>query len=67
VTKDGAEPEFFRAWDRAAAFLQARRVFSGEGGVMGLAAACAGWAVNYTVLARGMRVERHEGGGPKPA
>lgn len=67
VTKDGREDRFFRAWDRAAAFLQARRVFSGEGGVMGLAAACAGWTVDYTVLARAMRVEHHEGGGPKPA
>lgn len=67
VTKDGREDRFFRAWERAARFLQDREVFSGEGGVMGIAAACAGWSVDYAVLARTLRIEHHEGGGPKTA
>ena len=47
VTKDGRESRFFTAWSLAADFLQARNVYSGEGGVIGLAAAYAGWGVNY--------------------
>lgn len=65
VTKDGDEPRFFSAWGRAAEVLQRRGVFSGEGGVIGLAAACAGWAVDYEVLAPVAALVRHEGGGPK--
>ena len=65
VTKDGREARFFAAWDRAAEFMQAREVFSGEGGVIGLAAACAGWTVHYDALADISRSLRHEGGGPK--
>lgn len=65
VTKDGGESDFFTAWDRAAKFLQARGVFSGEGGVIGLAAACAGWTVHYEALADIGQLLRHEGGGPK--
>jgi hypothetical protein len=65
VTRDGREPEFFAAWERAAQFLQARGVYSGEGGVVGLAAACAGWTVDYEALAGVASVIHHEGGGPK--
>jgi hypothetical protein len=65
VTKDGNEERFFAAWDRAVAFLEAREVFSGEGGVIGLAAAYAGWTVNYAALAPFYALIKHEGGGPK--
>jgi hypothetical protein len=67
VTKDGREPAFFDAWDRAAAFLQARGVYSGEGGVLGLAAACAGWTVDYDAIVALDAVMQHEGAGPKGA
>jgi hypothetical protein len=67
VTKDGREACFFAAWSRAAAFMQARGVFSGEGGVIGLAAACAGWTVDFEALDSIYRAIRHEGGGPKSA
>ena len=64
ITKDGREGTFFDTWGRCAEFLQARG-FSGEGGVLGLAAAIAGWSVDYeAVIAIGAAV-RHEGGGPK--
>ena len=43
ITKDGRESAFFDAWGRAAAFLQGREVYSGEGGVLGLAPPCARW------------------------
>lgn len=67
VRKDGAEGRFLDAWGRAADFMQARGVFSGEGGVMGLAAACAGWTPDEEALAvMGVSVW-HEGGGPKDA
>jgi len=67
VTRDGREADFFETWGEAAGFLQARSVFSGEGGVLGLAAAGAGWTVNFTAVAGiGASVE-HEGGGPKTA
>jgi hypothetical protein len=65
VTKDGREDRFFSAWDKAAGFLQRREVFSGEGGVIGLAAACAGWSVNYEAIEPLAAVLKHEGGGPK--
>ena len=67
VTKDGRESGFFAAWGRAAEFLQARGVYSGEGGVVGLAAAYAGWTVDYEALARIASVIQHEGEGPKGA
>ena len=56
VTKDGRESAFFDAWGRAAAFLQARGVYSGEGGVLGLAAAYAG------LDGRLRRARRHRAG-----
>jgi hypothetical protein len=65
VTKDGNERQFFSAWGRAADAMQEGGVFSGEGGVIGLAAACAGWAVDYEVLVPLAALVRHEGGGPK--
>jgi hypothetical protein len=65
VTKDGREQDFFDAWGLAAEFLQARGVFSGEGGVLGLAALCAGWTLDYEAVAGIGAAVRHEGGGPK--
>ena len=65
VTKDGREAGFFEAWARAADFLHAREVFTGEGGAIGLAAAYAGWTVDYTRLRRLAAATRHEGYGPK--
>ena len=67
VTKDGCESRFFEAWASGADFLQERGVYSGEGGVIGLAAACAGWAVDYNALRKIAASIRHEGGGPKSA
>jgi hypothetical protein len=65
ATKDGSEAEFIGAWGRAAEFLQARGVYSGEGGVVGLAAAFVGWTVDYEALAGFTSVIEHEGAGPK--
>jgi hypothetical protein len=65
ITRDGRESLFFKAWAEGANFLQARGVYSGEGGVIGLAAACAGWTVDYEVLNSLANSIMHEGGGPK--
>lgn len=65
VTKDGREAKFFDAWGVGADFLQTRGVYSGEGGVIGLAAAHTGWAVDYDYLAAFGSAIQHEGGGPK--
>ena len=65
VTRDGREARFFEAWSLAADFLQARGVYSGEGGVIGLAAAYAGWSVDYDALTTIAASIQHEGGGPK--
>jgi len=65
VTRDGREALFFDAWGRAADFMQQRGVYSGEGGVIGLSAACAGWAVDYDAVLPIDAMVRHEGGGPK--
>jgi hypothetical protein len=65
ITKDGNESVFFETWSRAAEFLQSKEVFSGEGGVIGLAAACAGWTVNYNSLTKLAASMHHEGRGPK--
>lgn len=67
VTQDGRESRFFTAWSIAADFLQARGVYSGEGGVIGLAAAYAGWSVDYDALTDLADSIRHEAGGPKNA
>ncbi len=65
ITKDGSEKKFFEAWGRAAELLQREGEFSGEGGVIGLAAVCAGWTVDYETMGKLARAIRHEGGGPK--
>ena len=65
VTKDGNESRFFEAWERGAEFLHSREVFTGEGGVIGLAAACAGWTVDYRRLIKLAGATQHEGQGPK--
>jgi hypothetical protein len=65
VTKDGRESRFFEAWATAANFLQLRSVYSGEGGVIGMAAAHAGWNVDYEALTGIAAAIQHEGGGPK--
>ena len=65
VTKDGNESKFFEAWARGAEFLHSRNVFTGEGGVIGLAAVCAGWTVDYKTLTKLAAATRHEGLGPK--
>jgi hypothetical protein len=66
VTKDGNESKFFEAWQRGAKFLQERGIFTGEGGVIGLSAAYAGWTVNYKSLTKLVAATKHEAGGPKP-
>lgn len=65
VTRDGRESSFFAAWERGADFLQSGGVYSGEGGVIGLAAAHAGWNVDYEALTALAASIQHEGGGPK--
>jgi hypothetical protein len=45
--------------------MQEREVFSGEGGCIGLAAAIAGWTVNYDAVTSFGATLQHEGGGPK--
>ena len=66
VTRDGNESKFFDTWERGAKFLHERSIFSGEGGVIGLGAVCAGWTVDYTTLTKLVAATKHEGGGPKP-
>lgn len=65
VTKDGNEKKFFEAWARGAELLQSEGLFTGEGGVIGLAAVCARWTVDYEKLGKLARKMQHEGGGPK--
>ena len=65
ITKDGNEGKFFEAWERGAELLQRDGLFTGEGGVIGLAAVCAGWTVDYQTLGKLARKLQHEGGGPK--
>jgi hypothetical protein len=67
ATRDGREASFFEAWERGADLFQGERVFSGEGGVIGLAAAFAGWSVDYSALAGVAGAIEHESGGPKEA
>jgi hypothetical protein len=65
LTKDGRESEFFEAWSIGADFLQSRKMYSGEGGVIGLAATFAGWTVDFNSLTSLSTSIHHEGGGPK--
>lgn len=67
LTKDGRESRFFEAWSIGADFLQSREMYSGEGGVIGLAAAYAGWTVDFDSLTSISASIHHEGGGPKKA
>jgi hypothetical protein len=48
--QDGRETRFFDAWGRSASFMEGRDVLTGEGGVMGLAAAYAGLTVDHAAL-----------------
>jgi len=65
VTKDGNESQFFDAWDRGAQILQLQNLFTGEGGVIGLAAKYAGWAIDYKRINKLAASVLHEGNGPK--
>jgi hypothetical protein len=65
VSRGKSTSDFFEAWSIGADFLQARGVYSGEGGVIGLAAAHAGLNVDYDTLKKFGDSIRHEGGGPK--
>ena len=65
ITKDGQESRFFDGWGRSVEILQSQNVFSGEGGVIGLAAEYAGWTVDYDCLDRLAASTKHEGHGPK--
>jgi len=65
ITKDGNESRFFETWARGAEFLQSKEMFSGEGGVIGLATALAGWTIDYDSLTELAASTHHEGRGPK--
>ena len=65
VTRGESTSNFFEAWSIGADFLQTRGVYSGEGGVIGVAAAHVGWNVDYDMLKRFADSIQHEGGGPK--
>lgn len=65
VTRGKSTSEFFEAWSMGADFLQSRGVYSGEGGVIGVAAAHVGWNVDYDTLKKFGDSVLHEGGGPK--
>lgn len=65
VTKDGNESKFLEAWARGAEFLKGKGLLTGEGGVIGLAAAYAGWTVDYNSLDKLAALTLHEGHGPK--
>ena len=65
VTKDGNESKFMEAWARGAEFLHRKDLYTGEGGVIGLATMCAGWTVDYNTLTKLASRTRHEGNGPK--
>jgi hypothetical protein len=68
VTRDGQESRFFEAWGRGASLLRRWGLHSGEGGVIGLAAAYVGWwSFDYSALAAVSAAVLHEGGGPKGA
>lgn len=67
IKKDGKESNFFTTWEVAANFMQGCKVYSGEGGVIGLAAAICGWQVNFDAIIKLADCLEHEGGGPKQA
>lgn len=61
VTREGRETEFFDTWGRSADFFQSQEMYSGEGGVIGLAAAYAGYSVDFAALDGVLRVFQHVG------
>lgn len=65
VTRGKSTSDFFEAWSIGADFLQTRGVYSGEGGVIGVAAEHVGWNIDYDTLKRLAALIQHEGGGPK--
>jgi hypothetical protein len=65
ITRDGRERQFFAAWSAAATFMQERKFYSGEGGVIGLAAHSAGWEISLSALDAMAAVILVEGSGPK--
>jgi hypothetical protein len=65
VSRGKSTSDFFEAWSTGADFLQARGVYSGEGGVIGVSAAHAGLNVDYETLTILANSIQHEGGGPK--
>jgi hypothetical protein len=65
ITKDGNEDKFLDTWQRSAEFLQSKGLFTGEGGVIGLAAVCAGWTIDFDSLDDLAASIQHEGRGPK--
>lgn len=65
VTKDGNEAKFMDAWARGADFMKGKDVLTGEGGVIGIAAAYAGWSVDYNSMTKIAASMHHEGHGPK--
>ena len=67
ITRGGREAAFFQAWEQAADFLQDRQTYSGEGGVIGLAAEHAGLPIDDEKLAGVYAAIRHQAGGPKEA
>ncbi|WP_420464884.1 hypothetical protein [Panacagrimonas sp.] len=67
ITRDTRQAQFFDYWGRAADYLQSREMYSGEGGVIGLAAYLAGWSVDYRAWAPLASCISHEGRGPKGA
>ncbi len=64
-TAHPAEEYFFALWGKAAEFMQSRGVYTGEGGVIGVAAMAAGIDVDFESLAELAEFVQHEGGGPK--
>jgi hypothetical protein len=65
--KTGKEQIFFEAWAKCAEYLKSHEMYSGEGGVIGLAAACAEWKISLHDLDVFGELVTHEGGGPKGA
>ena len=65
ITRGESTTAFFDAWSLGADFLQSRGVYSGEGGVIGIAAAHAGLCVDYDTLTLLANSIQHEGRGPK--
>ena len=65
LTRGDSTTDFFDTWSRGADFLESRGVYSGEGGVIGVAAAHAGMNVDFDSLNSLASSIQHEGGGPK--